>query len=146
MKGISYALIVLLFFALICDLKTDKVPNMLILLGYGIGMVNLVMGYGPVGILWGVLAVAAVWLCLLPVHALKGLGGGDCKLLAWIVLFFEAGHVLECYFFIFLCGGIIAIAKLWITKKRNFHFTVATFLGVILFLGKVYLVENGGEI
>ncbi len=139
-------LIVLLFFALICDLKTDKVPNVLILSGYGTGMVNFVIKYGLPGILWSVLAVAAVWLCLLPVHALGGLGGGDCKLLAWIVLFFEAGQLLECYFFIFLCGGIIATGKLLMAKGRTFHFAAATFFGVILFWVKVYFVENGGEI
>lgn len=139
-------LIALLFVALICDLKTDKVPNVLVILGYGIGMVNFVLRFGLLGILWSILAVAAVWLCLFPVYAIGGLGGGDCKLLAWIVLFFDAGQLLECYFFIFLCGGVISVTKLLTARGRTFHFTVAAFLGVILFFTKVYLVENGGEI
>lgn len=146
MVCIEYALVILLILALICDLKTDKVPNVLILLGYGAGMANFVIKYGMPGILWSVFAIMAVWLCLLPVYILGGLGGGDCKLLAWIVLFFDAGQVLECYFLIFLCGGMIALAKLIVEKKRTFHFTAAVFLGVIVFLVKVYFIEMGGEI
>ena len=146
MKGISCVLVALLFVAFICDMKTDKVPNVLVLLGYGIGIVNYMLKFGLPGILWSVLAVLAVWLCLFPVYALGGLGGGDCKLLAWIVLFFDVGQLLECYFFIFLCGGVVALVKLLMARGRTFHFTVAAFLGVILFLVKLYFAENGGEI
>ncbi|MBE5948420.1 MAG: hypothetical protein E7261_05245 [Lachnospiraceae bacterium] len=136
MKGILGALVVLLLIAFICDLKTDKVPNILILSGYGIGVVACVLRYGANGVIWGIFLVVAVWLICMPVYLLGGLGGGDCKLLAWIVLFFEPEQLLECYFFIFLCGGVIALIKLIAAKRRTFHFTVAAFLGVIVFLVK----------
>lgn len=121
-------------------------PNKLILLGYGIGMINFMFKFGLFGILWSILAVLVVWVCLFPVYALGGLGGGDCKLLAWIVLFFDVGQLLECYFFIFLCGGIISVIKIFTARGRTFHFTAAAFFGVILFCAKVYLMKNGGEI
>ena len=146
MKGISCVLVALLFVAFICDMKTDKVPNKLILFGYGIGLVNFVIRYGPLGILFGIMAALAVWLCLFPVYRMGGLGGGDCKMLAWTVLFLEPDRLLECYFFIFLCGGIIAIIKIVLAKGRTFHFTIAALLGVMIFLLKVHIVGNGGEI
>ena len=139
-------LVALLFVAFICDMKTDKVPNVLVLLGYGIGIVNYMLKFGLPGIFWSVLAVLAVWLCLFPVYAIGGLGGGGCKLLAWIALFFDAEQLLECYFFIFLCGGLIALVKLFMSRGRTFHFTVAAFFGVILFCAKLYFLESGGEI
>ena len=114
-------------------MKTDKVPNKLILFGYGIGLVNFVIRYGSLGILFGIMAVLAVWLCLFPVYRMGGLGGGDCKMLAWTVLFLEPDSLLECYFFIFLCGGIIAIIKIVLAKGRTFHFTIAALLGVMIF-------------
>lgn len=129
-------LVALLFIALVCDLKTDKVPNVLILSGYGIGIVACVLRYGTVGIIWGILFVVAVWIFYMPVYLLGGLGGGDCKLLVWPVLFLEPDRLLECYFFIFLCGGVIALMKLLTTRGRTFHFTVAAFFGVIVFLVK----------
>jgi len=139
-------LVALLFVAFICDMKTDKVPNKLILLGYGIGLANFVIKYGPLGILFGIMAVGAVWLCLFPVYRMGGLGGGDCKMLAWTVLFLEPDMLLECYFFIFLCGGIIALIKIVLAKGRTFHFTIAALLGVMIFLLKIHIVGNGGEI
>ncbi len=137
-------LVALLFVAFIFDIKTDKVPNKLILLGYGIGVVNFMIRYGFVGILFGILAIGAVWLCFFPVYRMGGLGGGDCKLLAWMVLFIMPDMLLECYFYIFLCGGIIAFIKIVLTKGRMFHFTIAALLGVMIFLLKVHIAENGG--
>ena len=146
MKGISCVLVALLFVAFICDMKTDKVPNKLILSGYGIGVVNFVLRYGPFGILFAVAAVLAVLLCLIPVYRIGGLGGGDCKMLAWMVLFLEPEMLPECYFFIFLCGGIIAIIKIVLKKGRTFHFTIAALFGVMMFLLKVHIMGKGGEL
>lgn len=130
----------LLFLALIFDIKTDKVPNVLILCGYLTGMLNLVIKYGGFGVLRCILIIAVVWLCFMPVYVFGGLGGGDCKLLAWPALFLESG-LLKCYFLIFLCGGVIALYRLFVNKKKTFHFTAAAFLGVIiLFIGEVLKV------
>lgn len=144
MVCIEHVLAVLLFIALICDLRTDKVPNKLIVTGYVLGAVGLVFKHGPVGALWCVLLVAAVWLCLMPAYVCGGLGGGDCKLLAWIVLFLEKEQQLECYFLVFACAAVVAVLKLFITGRRTFHFTIAAFMGVLLCIARTYLRRTGG--
>lgn len=139
MVSIEYALVVLLFLALIFDIRTEKVPNSLILVGYAAGAINFVMWYGAIGFLLSILSVFVVWICLMPVFLYGGLGGGDCKLLAWIVLFFRTECLTECYFMIFLCGAVIALYKKFIRGRRTFHFTMAAFAGVLLSIIKFKL-------
>ncbi len=133
-------LLILLFLALVFDMRSYKVPNVLILIGYVSGAIGLCMQYGVSGILISLISIAVVWLIFSPFFIIRGLGGGDCKLLAWIPLFLRYEWILECYFLIFVCAGTVGVLNYFITKKRRFRFSIAAFLGVII----LYMIEGVG--
>ncbi len=113
------------------DIKSYKVPNVLILTGYAAGTINLCARHGAAGILISIISIAIVWLIFSPVYIIRGLGGGDCKLLAWIPLFIKAEWILESYFLVFVCAGVVGVVKLIFRKNRRFRFAIAAFLGVL---------------
>lgn len=113
------------------DIRSYKVPNVLILTGYAVGTINLCARHGVTGILISIISIAIVWLIFFPVYTIRGLGGGDCKLLAWIPLFIKAEWILEGYFYIFVCAGVVGVIKLVFRKSKRFRFTIAAFLGVL---------------
>ena len=141
MNNMKYVtLLILLFMALLFDIRSYKVPNVLILIGYGIGAICLCIQHGTAGILISLISIAIVWLIFSPFFITRGLGGGDCKLLAWIPLFLRYEWILECYFLIFACAGMVGIISFAITKKRRFRFSIAAFLGVIF----LYMIKGVG--
>lgn len=125
-------LLILLFLALVFDMRSYKVPNVLVLIGYMTGTISLCMQHGAAGILISLISIAIVWLIFSPFFIIRGLGGGDCKLLAWVPLFLRYELILECYFLIFACAGMVGILNYFISRKRRFRFSIAAFLGVVI--------------
>lgn len=131
-KKVDYILLLILsFLAMIFDIRSCKIPNKLIIAGYATGIINLCIRHGPAGIFIGLCSIAIVWLIISPVYMLRGLGGGDCKLLAWIPLFTAPELILEQYFYIFVCAATMGVLKLLVHKKRQFRFAIAAFAGVL---------------
>ncbi len=112
--ALALALAALVVVAGLYDIRFRRIPNWLVLAG-------LAAGFGGHGVIegWGGLRTAALGFglaCLiyLPLYLLRGMGGGDVKLMAAVGSL--AGAMLWLWIFIFtaILGGVCAIAlALW---------------------------------
>ncbi len=106
--------LVMLFLApaVIFDLRTNKIPNLLILAGYVTGFFyqGICRGYG--GVLEGVLGALFPLVVLFPVFHIRGLGAGDLKLLSLAGIFLTLHKSIDCLIGTIFLGGIFAIFKM----------------------------------
>ncbi|USD36505.1 prepilin peptidase [Ferrimonas sp. SCSIO 43195] len=94
---------VVFIIAVITDLKTEKIPNTLVLFGVIAGFTVQTFYSGWLGILHAFAGALTAALCLLFFYAKKMLGAGDVKLMIAI------GTILGPYMVFWnLCFGIIA--------------------------------------
>ena len=93
----------------ITDIRTRRVPNVLTL--GAVVAALLVRGYfaGWLGVFSGVLGWLVGLMVLLPLFAMRGLGGGDVKLLAAFGAFVGVSTVLWTTAFGTIAGGVFAI-------------------------------------
>ena len=103
--------------ALVLDLKTNKIPNYITFPGIIMGIILYIITDGFSGLAFGALgAVAGIALLLIP-FAIKGIGGGDVKLLGAIGAFKGAQFVFTTFLASAIFGGIIAlIVIIWRRK------------------------------
>jgi prepilin peptidase CpaA len=107
------ALIVALI-ACVTDFRVRRIPNALTFGAAGLAMAMRFVLEGGSGAAWGVAGWTAGLLILLPVFALRGLGGGDVKLLAAFGAFVGPGPVLWTGIYGAIAGGVLAVAvTLW---------------------------------
>jgi len=110
----------LLLTAVWSDVKSHGIPNWLVLIGIGLGLLlNSVLpeGYGFVSSLTGALgfnkALAGMALGLvlmLPLYILKGMGAGDVKLMAMTGAFLGPNAIVGTIITTFIVGGVLAMA------------------------------------
>lgn len=138
------ALVLLVLTALVFDLRERRIPNTLVLLALGAGLVvNLIgpqiwlRGSGMLsaspgaldakGVLLGSLIGLAVFL---PFYLLRAMGAGDVKLMAGIGSFVGPATAINVALFILVTGGVLAIARMvWVGKTQEVLFNVTTALG-----------------
>ncbi len=141
------ALLLLVLAALVFDLKQRRIPNTLVLLALGAGLLINLMGpqagprmaglfttlpgaLGVKGALLGALTGLAIFLPLYWVHAM---GAGDVKLMAGIGSFVGPATAVNLALFILVTGGVLALARmLWARKSRLVMRNVLTALGQLL--------------
>ena len=75
--------------AVIVDLRTSKIPNAIIVLGYVTGFLYQGICHGYYGIMQGVLGALFPLIVLFPVFVIRGLGAGDLKLLSLAGIFYH---------------------------------------------------------
>ena len=141
---INLIIIVLLGLAVFSDLKTEKVPNGLIICGYAIGAFLCV--HSPLGLcsfLWSI-----IWpiLLLYPLFLIRGLGAGDIKLFSVLSVFFHYSILLQIMIYSLYVGAGICILRLAYSrvfqKKLNnyIHYTVCILAAyLIIFTQEVFL-------
>ncbi len=138
------ALVLLVFTALVFDLRQRRIPNTLVLLALGAGLVVNFIGpqiwstgsgllsshpgaLGAEGALLGAFTGLAIFL---PFYLLRAMGAGDVKLMAGIGSFVGPASALNVALFILLAGGVLAIVRmLWVGKTQLVLFNVVTALG-----------------
>ena len=104
MVAIAIALV-----ACVTDLRSRRIPN---LLTFGSAFMALVFHgviAGPSGVVHALGGWGAGVLMFLPFFALRGLGGGDVKLLAALGAWLGAGTVLWVALFTGIVGGALAL-------------------------------------
>lgn len=110
--------IVFLVPAVICDLKTAKIPNLIIVLGYITAFIyqGSCNGYG--GLWEGLMGAAFPLIVLFPVFCIRGLGAGDLKLLSVAGCFFSLDKSVYCLIAAIAIGAVLAVIKMLI--QHNF--------------------------
>lgn len=131
-------------------MRKDIVPNRLILLGTGIGVVFRIIWdirmRMPLNILVMALEVIVLFFCLWPVYAMGGLGAGDCKLLLMAGIFLPAKQaILVIISTFFIAAGqsilLVLICKIKKEKRKvtSIHFTPSFLLAVLVYqCGRVF--------
>lgn len=102
-------LIIGLAVAVICDLRSRRIPNLLsvALAAAGFVMMTWVSGWSGAGNALAGLAVGL--LALLPLYALGGMGAGDVKLMAACGAWLGWKLALVAVVVTYLAGGVLAV-------------------------------------
>jgi prepilin peptidase CpaA len=108
----------ILLVALFYDVTSNRIPNLLILVGLilGFGFQHSLSGLHGVAI--GSLGLAVGFSTLLPMYVLGGTGAGDVKLMSVVGLFLGGPlNALMAGLFTLIVGGICGL--LWIVAKKD---------------------------
>jgi len=105
-------LTLLLVAAAVIDYRSYRIPNWLTVGGMAAGLACSTALSGPAysGLLAGLGGLGAAMLVLLPMYAIRVLGAGDVKLMGMCGAFLGAPATLRALLFVFVAGGIAALA------------------------------------
>ena len=124
-------LMLLLTAAAVCDYRTHRIPNWLVLSGVLFGVIyNTVLPPFPHDNIFFPLAGLGLGLLLfLPLYLIRAMGAGDVKLLAMVGAFLGAGETFLAALASIIVGGVLAILFVLArgTALRMFH-NLATLL------------------
>ncbi len=101
---------IMVLLALIMDFRFQKIPNYITFSGTIIGIILYIITDGFSGLANGILGmIVGIALLLIP-FAMRGIGGGDVKLLGAIGAFKGVLFVFNTFLASAIFGGIIALA------------------------------------
>ena len=114
---VSFAfLAALILGAAVCDLRSRRIPNRLVLLGVGVAFAlhacAAITGSPALAgrQWWAPLAGFGTGLALLmPLHVLHAMGAGDVKLMAMVGTFLGAPATLAAVLYTFVAGGLLSL-------------------------------------
>ena len=95
--------------ACVTDLRTRRVPNVLTLGAAGAAMAFHAASHSGSGLLFALFGWGLGLLVFLPLFALRGIGGGDVKLLAALGAWLGPSMVLWVAAFAAIAGGVFAL-------------------------------------
>jgi prepilin peptidase CpaA len=98
-----------LFWAAVADVRTRRIPNLLTASGLLLALA-LRLPVGDGALLQGLLGAALAFAVMLPLFALRGLGGGDVKLLIMVGAFLGPKGFLIALGGTALAGGVLSLA------------------------------------
>lgn len=126
----TLTLAILLTLAALCDVRSHRIPNPLVLAGLALGLAGHGWRGGGPGLLLSLEGVAVAALALLP-YALGGLGAGDVKLLGAVGALMGPLFLLWTLPGTILAGALLALA--WAARRGVLRETVHnTLLGLHL--------------
>ena len=122
-------LIIVVLTAAGLDLRERRVPNWLTILALAAG-IGINVGYGHTAGLWMSLkGVGLALLIYLPLYLLRGVGGGDLKLMAGIGAIVGPANWFKLWLITAILGGVAALGL--VIVKRRLRATLAN-VGAIL--------------
>jgi prepilin peptidase CpaA len=98
--------------AVYSDLRSNRIPNNLIVLGLIMGIGFQLVANGTHGLLSGFFAAVLGLGCFMPFYVLRAMGAGDVKLMAVVGLFTSPRGVLYAVALSLLVGGVCALGYL----------------------------------
>jgi prepilin peptidase CpaA len=141
------ALALLVLAALVFDLRQRRIPNALVLLALGAGLlVNLIgpefrlqgsglltLNPGALGVKGALLGALTGLVVFLPFYLLRAMGAGDVKLMAGIGAFVGPAAAIDMALFILVSGGVLAAVRMvWMRKTQLVMFNVVTALSQLV--------------
>lgn len=96
----------LLGIAVVEDLRNHRIPNMLILLGLGLGLAGQVYSAELTGLGYGVVGMLIGFAVFVPMYALGGMAAGDVKLMAMVGTFLTPHEALTAALLSLVAGGV----------------------------------------
>lgn len=96
----------LLGIAVVGDLRNHRIPNMLILLGLGLGLAGQVYSAELTGLGYGVVGMLIGFAVFVPMYALGGMAAGDVKLMAMVGTFLTPHEALSAALLSLVAGGV----------------------------------------
>lgn len=97
----------LLGIAVASDLWRHRIPNLLVLLGLGVGLIFQAYLSGLAGVGAGVLGMLICAVVFLPLYAFGGMAAGDVKLMAMVGSFMAPHLALFAALLSLLAGGLL---------------------------------------
>ncbi len=131
------ALLILLVLSLASDLRSRKVPNLLLVAASGVFLLLVAATQHPswrVTLLGGALGL----LVFLPFYFKSMMGAGDVKLMGVVGLCLGPKGVLASALLTALSGGVLVLAFFSFFKKSRVPYVVAIFLGCCEYLYLLY--------
>ena len=137
-------LAVVLAWAIVTDVRQRRIPNLLVLVALGLGlMLNLIgpqtfersggllsQTPGALGAMGAALGALTAFALFLPLYLLRATGAGDVKLMAGIGSFVGAASAVNLVLFVLVCGGVLSIVRmLWAGSTRRVMANVGAVLG-----------------
>jgi prepilin peptidase CpaA len=107
-------LLLLVFAAVVFDVRSHRIPNWLVFSGLLIGVAfHTFLSYGS-GLGYALKGAAVSFGLFLPLYMLRGMGAGDVKLMAMVGAFLGPASALGAVLTTLVAGGVLAIgAALW---------------------------------
>jgi prepilin peptidase CpaA len=127
-----WALVAVLAVAAVIDVRSNRIPNLLVLAGLAGGMLLSVAaepGAPMRGLAPSILGALTGLACLLPFYLLRAMGAGDVKLMAAVGSFLDPSGAIGATLATLLAGGLFAVAlTLYHGVARGVLKNVATML------------------
>lgn len=101
-----FSLLGLLGIAVVGDLRHHRIPNLLIVVGLGLGLAGQIYTAGVSGLGSGLLGALIGFALFLPMYALGGMAAGDVKLMAMTGAFLTLDGALWAALFSLIAGGL----------------------------------------
>jgi prepilin peptidase CpaA len=108
---------ILLFIALISDVKSYKIKNKVTVTFMALGLITNFCYAKYKGLIGSLLGVVVPLVLLIILYALRMLGAGDIKLFCALGAIFGVEHIIEIMAYSFLAGGVIAF--FFMLMRRN---------------------------
>lgn len=139
----NYLILMITFVAMLTDVKTNKIPNLLLLSGLIIGcLFSLITMGGMSALAFLIRAVAGITVMLIP-YLFKKMGGGDVKLVAIVCAYMNWIPSLYIAVYFSIIGALIALIVLFIKQhfplvlKGNYEkaipYALPIHLGVVVY-------------
>ena len=109
-KVVAYVSIALLVVAGYSDIKTFRIPNLLVGAIAVVGLIRLILLHDPLAAIYAVSAAFLVFTIGLVLFARRVVGGGDVKLLTATILLLRYRDLLEFFILMSVVGALLSVA------------------------------------
>jgi len=103
-------LCVLLLIAVFFDVRSHRIPNLLVLAGLIIGIAYHSFMASGWGLAYALTGAAVGFVVFFPIYLMRGMGAGDVKLMAMVGAFLGAASTFGAILMTLIAGGVLALA------------------------------------
>ena len=138
MKDIVVLLFLLLAVAVVMDLRSSKIPNLLIITGLVLGLIT------TNHIIESISVSLFIILIFFPAFKIGALGAGDIKCIAMMSFYLTRYELLWAMFYAFLTAAVYSICKIvyyrsFQIRKSKVRLAFFLFMGTLISVGGTYL-------